>query len=163
MFVWIGLVQYLDYSAKYSFILKTLTFAVPILARTMVGILPIFIGAVLLSISLFGASFRFHNTTFASINLYSMIAGDELQDIYRDLTGVNLITSLLFLYIYVFFGIAVITNVFIAIAERGFSETKGRSRFDWVKRIKRGEGKEGEAEKKMNNDESMVSNVRNTK
>jgi hypothetical protein len=90
-----------------------------------------------------------------------MIAGDELQDVYRDLTGVDLLTALLFLYIYVFFGIAVITNVFIAIAERGFSETKGRSRFDWVKKMQRGEGKDGE-EKKDNND-SMVSFSKNTK
>ena len=127
----------------------------------MVGILPIFIGAVLLSISLFSASYRFHNAAYASMNLYSMIAGDELQNIYRDLTGVDLLTSLLFLYIYVFFGIAVITNVFIAIAERGFSETKGRSRFDWVKKMQRGEGKDGE-DKKDNND-SMVSFSKNTK
>ena len=71
------------------------------------------------------------------MNLYSMIAGDELQDVFRDLTGVDLLTALLFLYIYIFFGIAVITNVFIAIAERGFSETKGRSRFEWVKKMYR--------------------------
>jgi hypothetical protein len=128
----------------------------------MVGILPIFIGAVLLSISLFSASYRFHNASYAAMNLYSMIAGDELQDVYRDLTGVDLLTALLFLYIYVFFGIAVITNVFIAIAERGFSETKGRSRFDWVKKMQRGEGKDGE-EKKDNNDDSMVSISKNTK
>jgi hypothetical protein len=78
------------------------------------------------------------------------------------LTGVDLLTALLFLYIYIFFGIAVITNVFIAIAERGFSETKGRSRFDWVKKMNRGEGKEGE-EKKENNNDSLVSFSKNTK
>jgi hypothetical protein len=128
----------------------------------MVGILPIFVGAVLLSISLFSASYRFHNASYAAMNLYSMIAGDELQDVYRDLTGVDLLTALLFLYIYVFFGIAVITNVFIAIAERGFSETKGRSRFDWVKKMQRGEGKDGE-EKKDNDNDSMVSISKNTK
>ena len=127
----------------------------------MVGILPIFIGAVLLSISLFSASYRFHNATYASMNLYSMIAGDELQDVYRDLTGVDLLTAILFLYIYVFFGIAVITNVFIAIAERGFNETKGRSRFDWVKKIQRGELKDDE-DKKDNND-SIVSISKNAK
>jgi hypothetical protein len=128
----------------------------------MVGILPIFVGAVLLSISLFSASYRFHNASYAAMNLYSMIAGDELQDVYRDLTGVDLLTALLFLYIYVFFGIAVITNVFIAIAERGFSETKGRSRFDWVKKMQRGEGKDGE-DKKDNNNDSMVSISKNVK
>jgi hypothetical protein len=44
----------------------------------MVGIFPFFIGAVLLAISLFSASYRFHNASYASMNLYSMIAGDEL-------------------------------------------------------------------------------------
>lgn len=133
MFAYIGLVQYLDYSAKYSFILKTLSFAVPVLVRTMVGIMPIFIGAVLLSISLFGASWRFHSASYAAINLYSAIAGDELQDLFRDITGFNMLLALMFMYIYVFFGVAVITNTFIAIVEQGFSETKSRSRFHWIK------------------------------
>jgi len=136
MFAYIGLVQYLDYSAKYSFILKTLSHAVPVLGRTLVGIIPIFIGAVLLSISLFSSSLRFHTASFAAMNLYSMIAGDELQDVFRDLTGVNLLLALAFLYLYVFFGVAVITNTFIAIAEQGFSETKSRSRFEWAKQLK---------------------------
>lgn len=78
MFAFISLVQYLDYSAKYSFILKTLSYAVPVLVRTMVGILPIFIGACLLAISLFSSSWRFHSASYAAMNLYSAIAGDEL-------------------------------------------------------------------------------------
>jgi hypothetical protein len=106
MFAYIGLVQYLDYSAKYSFILKTLTYAVPILVNTCVGILPIFIGSVLLSISLFSASSRFTDSAHAAMNLYSMIAGDELQDVFRDVTGIQLLLGLVFLYIYVFFGVA---------------------------------------------------------
>lgn len=106
MFAYIGLVQYLDYSAKYSFILKTLSYAVPILVNTCVGILPIFIGAVLLSISLFPASSRFTDSTHAAMNLYSMIAGDELQDGFRDVTNINILQGLLFMYIYVFFGVA---------------------------------------------------------
>ena len=59
MFAWFGIVQYLDYSAKYSFILKTLTQAVPMFLRTAVGILPIYIAVVLLSVSLFSSSARF--------------------------------------------------------------------------------------------------------
>ena len=50
-----------------------------------------------------------------------------------------MLLGLLFLYIYVFFGVAVITNTFIAIVEQGFSETKSRSRFEWVKKINRKE------------------------
>ena len=44
-----------------------------------------------------------------------------------------MLLGLLFMYIYVFFGVAVITNTFIAIVEQGFSETKSRSRFHWIK------------------------------
>ena len=59
MFAYFGLVQYLDYSAKYSFILKTLSHSVPVLIRTVVGILPIYIAVVLLATSLFSLSARF--------------------------------------------------------------------------------------------------------
>ena len=106
MFAYFGIVQYLDYSPKYSFILKTLTHAVPILGRTMIGILPIYIAVVLLSISLFSNSARFQNATWASMNLYAMIQGDELQDVFRDLSSIQMLTGLLFLYLWVFFGMA---------------------------------------------------------
>lgn len=133
MFAYFGLVQYLDYSAKYSFIMKTFTHALPILLRTMVGILPIFIAVVLLSICLFSASTRFKDATYASMNLYAMIQGDELQDVFRDLTSIQMLTALLFLYLWVFFGMTVITNTFIAIVEQGFLDTKKMSRFAWLK------------------------------
>jgi hypothetical protein len=140
LFAYISLVQYLDFSAKYSFILKTLTFCFPIIVRTMVGIMPIFIGCTLLSILLFGASIRFQNASYAAMNLYSMIAGDELQDVFRDLTGFQMLLSLIFLYLYVFFGVAVITNSLIAIVAQGFKETKRLSRFDWAKFLDRQDG-----------------------
>jgi hypothetical protein len=40
------------------------------------------------------------------MNLYSMIQGDELQDVFRDLTSIQLLQGLLFLYLWVFFGMA---------------------------------------------------------
>jgi hypothetical protein len=126
----------LDYSAKYSFILKTLTHALPILVKTCVGILPIFIAVVLLSICLFSTSTRFQSAPYAAMNLYSMIQGDELQDVFRDLTSIQMLTGLIFLYTWVFFGMAVITNTFIAIVEQGFLKTKRMTRFEWLKEQK---------------------------
>ncbi len=69
-----------------------------------------------------------------------MIAGDELQDVFRDLTGFQMLLSLIFLYLYVFFGVAVITNSLIAIVAQGFKETKRLSRFDWAKFLDRQDG-----------------------
>ena len=133
MFAYFGLVQYLDYSAKYSFILKTLSHAVPVILRTIVGIFPIFVAVVLLGTTLFSASTRFASPAYSAMNLYSMIQGDELQDVFRDLSSIQMLTGLIFLYVWVFFGMAVITNTFIAICEQGFLTTKRMSRFAWLK------------------------------
>ena len=44
-----------------------------------------------------------------------------------------MLTGLIFLYTWVFFGMTVITNTFIAIVEQGFLKTKKMSRFAWLK------------------------------
>lgn len=67
------------------------------------------------------------------MNLYAMIQGDELQDVFRDLTSIQMLAGLIFLYTWVFFGMAVITNTFIAIVEQGFLSTKRMTRFEWLK------------------------------
>jgi hypothetical protein len=52
----------------------------------------------------------------------------------------QMLLSLIFLYLYVFFGVAVITNSLIAIVAQGFKETKRLSRFDWAKFLDRQDG-----------------------
>lgn len=53
MLAWVSLSQYLEYYPEYSFIIKTLSVAVPTILKTIVGMLPLYIGAVLLSTALF--------------------------------------------------------------------------------------------------------------
>ncbi|CDW71109.1 UNKNOWN [Stylonychia lemnae] len=134
MFSWISLIQYLEYYSEYSFISKTLSVAIPNIFKTIVGVLPLYVGVVLLGCILFPGSQRFQSFSYASMNLYSIINGDELQDTFRDLQSVGFLIALIYLYIYVFFGYAVIVNMFIAIIEDGFMDTKYSSRFDWLKR-----------------------------
>ena len=135
------LVQYLDYSSRYSFILKTMTYALPIMLRTLVGILPIFIGFVLLATSLFSTAYRFRSPSFTAVTLYSMMNGDELQDVFRDLTSIAKLPALIFLYVWVFIGVAVITNTFVVIVEQGFSSTRHQSRFEWLRKNNPGQQK----------------------
>lgn len=70
-----------------------------------------------------------------------------------------MLCGLLFLYIYVFFGVAVITNTFIAIVEQGFSETKSRNRFDWAKKINR---KEEQQPAQIEEDKEMTGRASNS-
>lgn len=75
---YITLVQYLEYYSEYSFIIKTLNVAIPNILKTIVGILPLYIGAVLLFTSVFPNSQRFASLSLTAMNLYSIINGDEL-------------------------------------------------------------------------------------
>jgi hypothetical protein len=59
MLSWIALVQYLEYSPEYSFISKTLKFALPKVFRTFVGVMPIFFGVSMLGVCLFYTTFKF--------------------------------------------------------------------------------------------------------
>lgn len=59
MLAWISLIEYLEYSPKHSFISKTLSSALPKVMKTLIGVLPIFIGISLFGLSLFGNVFRF--------------------------------------------------------------------------------------------------------
>jgi hypothetical protein len=45
------------------------------------------------------------------------MSGDAIQDIFRDLTSFKMLWGLLFLYTFLFFATAVISNIFIAIVE----------------------------------------------
>jgi len=65
----------------------------------MVGIFPIYIGAIMLSCSLFSASYRYQSPAYAAMNLYAMINGDELQDTFRDLSSLKTIAGIIFLYL----------------------------------------------------------------
>mmetsp|Transcript_5143 Transcript_5143/g.3829 ORF Transcript_5143/g.3829 Transcript_5143/m.3829 type:complete len:156 (+) Transcript_5143:953-1420(+) len=59
MLAWVTLTQYLEYSAKYSFLQKTLAYALPNVLRTIMGAIPIFVGLTLLGLCIFYQTFRF--------------------------------------------------------------------------------------------------------
>lgn len=78
MLAWISLIQYLEYYSRYSFISKTLSKAIPNIMNTIIGVLPLYIGAVLLSTALFTNSQKFQTFSLAAMNLYAIINGDAL-------------------------------------------------------------------------------------
>jgi len=74
--------------------------------NTIVGVIPLYVGVVLLGTILFPGSQRFQSFSLGAMNLYSIINGDELQDTFRDLHSVGFLIALIYLYIYVFLGYA---------------------------------------------------------
>ena len=103
---WSTLPRYFFYSQRYSLILRTIQFSVPILARALVGILPFFIGYAILGQALFWEiEFRFGSFSYAFFSLFAMMNGDNLIPIHDDLVYARFLLGNLYLYVYVFISI----------------------------------------------------------
>ena len=66
-------------------ILRTIEYAVPVLIRAIIGILPFFIGYAILGQCLFWEiEFRFGSFSYAFFSLFAMMNGDNLIPIHND-------------------------------------------------------------------------------
>ncbi len=106
MLTWVSLIRYLDHSYDYSFVPRTLGEAVPVILKTMAGILPLFLGFAFLGIALFWESQRFKSFHYSLFTLYAMMNGDMLWDTYHDISAIHFIIANIFLYCFIFFAIA---------------------------------------------------------
>ena len=79
--------------------------ALPIVFRAMVGIFPFFIGFVFLGLCLFWEVKQFKNPSQAMFTLFSMMNGDAISDVYRDITYSKFLVGNLFMYSFVFISI----------------------------------------------------------
>jgi hypothetical protein len=74
------------YSQRHSLILRTIEYAFPVLARSIIGIIPFFIGYALLGQCLFWEiEKRFGSFSPALMALFCMMNGDNLIPIFEDM------------------------------------------------------------------------------
>jgi hypothetical protein len=64
--------------------------------------------------------------------LWSVLLGDEVQNIYHNLLPVNAIGAFLFCYIWTFFSNNFIMPAFLAITEDGYILQSKTSKFSWL-------------------------------
>ena len=87
-------------------ILRTIQYAVPILARAILGILPFFIGYALLGQCLFWEiEKRFGSFAYSLFVLFAMMNGDNLIPVHNDLVYARFLLGNLYIYLYVFMAI----------------------------------------------------------
>ncbi|CDW91311.1 UNKNOWN [Stylonychia lemnae] len=131
-FCWCSIPSYMHQTSKYSLINRTITYTLPIVLRAMIGGVPLFIGFVFLGLSLFWDSIRFQNLQFSAFSCFSMMQGDSLLDEFNGITGFRYLSANIYMYIFVFFGIVVVQNVFLIIIEHGFLGVKYSKSYDWL-------------------------------
>ena len=134
---WVTLFGFLSYSNQYSFLSRTLKKAGTDIGRTVVATMPFFLGFTFLGISLFWETYRFHDPSISLFTLFALMHGDEIVEIFRELTRKNFIVGYIYIIVWVSVSVFIIINLFLIIIEDSYMEVKSRHKDDWIKKIKK--------------------------
>jgi len=130
---WISIARYFALSRSYSIITRTLKVAVPMNIKIMAGIAPIFIGYVLLAMSLFWNDRAFFSSfSDTAYTFFSMMNGDSILVTFAYTTRKNSILGQLMTYSFVFMAICVWQNMNLVIVEDSYLNVKYKTGYSWL-------------------------------
>lgn len=130
---WIAIGRYFALSRSYSIITRTLKVAVPMNIKIMAGIAPIFIGYVLLAMSLFWNNRDFFSDfSDTSYTFFSMMNGDSILVTFLYTTRKYPIIGQIMTYSFVFMAICVWQNMNLVIVEDSYLNVKYKTGYSWM-------------------------------
>lgn len=130
---WSSITKYLANTEDFYVILRTFKEAIPTIAKVWIGILPIYIGVCFLSMTVlweFEESFGTFQRGFYT--MFSVQAGDALFDTYASMKAASFFYSIAFMYIFIFFVISIVQNIFMVIVEDSYISIKYAKNFEWL-------------------------------
>ena len=102
---WTSSIRYLEHTRSYSHALRTIYVAIPTVSKTILGVLPIFIGYAFLGNILFYRSNRFEDMGISMFTLFAVMNGDMIFDTYHDLSGIHFLLAVIYVYSFIFIAI----------------------------------------------------------
>lgn len=106
----------------------------------MVGIAPIVIGWAMYMTTVLYESFRFMDCYSAMFTMFYTIQGDTVFDVYFGIVQINFIQSVIWGWLWLYFGTFVINKIALAMVEEGYLTNKYRLQFDWLTKKTRDPG-----------------------
>jgi hypothetical protein len=76
--------------------------SMPVVIRAMVGILPFFLGFTFLGLCLFWESQKFSSPSLSMFTLFALMNGDNIFDVYVDISYWKFLLSNIYMYFFVF-------------------------------------------------------------
>lgn len=131
---WISVTRYFTHDRQYSLITRTMSKAIPIVFKIMIGILPIFIGYALLSMCLFWA-YRSHLSGFSNTMymLFSMMNGDSIMNTFQITSQQWDLLGIMFGLSFTFQAVCVWQNMSLVAVEDTYLSVKYKSSYGWIK------------------------------
>ena len=113
-FAWLNLLRYLEYHKNIHLLTNVMRNSGPQIIRFLVGIVPIFMGYVVLGVCLFWRSEKFKSINEAIITLFSLMMGDFVYVTFSDEIGLGLLGQL-YLFTFILIFIICVHNIFVSI------------------------------------------------
>ena len=119
MCVWFSLIKFLNYNKDFRTTTSILSNSASNFFKFVIGVMPLYMGFVYLGRCLFWKYYKFESTDQAIVALFSIMAGDIIDESYTD-TAAEGVLSILYLTIWIILFMAAVHNVFISIISEGF-------------------------------------------
>ena len=142
--LWLALIQYLEFEARYYVLFLTLKRAVPRIGQFLLGIAPMFLGYALLGMILFGDQ----NPLFGSLvrtvgTLFCVVNGDSIKVVLDSLEGFGGGVGVVYVCVYMMLFTYVVLMTCIAIVEEAFFSSAEYAHLLWVGEEEEEGGREG--------------------
>lgn len=130
-FSYINLGRYLIYSNDYRSIYYTVSYALPICFRYLIGVGALYIGFMIISIVILWKSENFSSMSNSFITLFAISQGDSILDIFND-CGFAGVLGQVFNYMFCIVFILIVMNLFIAILEEAYVMSQIKTESYWM-------------------------------
>jgi hypothetical protein len=91
------------------------------------------IGIAYYGMGAFGETWRFNALDKSMVMLWATWNGDELQNLYHNLTPINFLGAFVFCWSWIWFSNNMIHNAFLAMVEDGYVKQEKVEKFGWLK------------------------------
>ncbi len=132
MMLWLALIQYLEYEARFYVMILTLKRAVPRIGQFLLGIAPMFLGYALLGMILFGDRNPMFGSLLATVGtLFCVVNGDSIK-VVLDSLGYMPVFGELYVCLYMMLFTYVVLMTCIAIVEEAFFSSAEYAHLVWT-------------------------------
>ena len=133
LMAWIALPTNYENIKSYNIITNTIINSASILAKSLIGIMPVYIGFSFFALCIFLVSPRFVNLTTSLFTCFALMNTEGVIDIFLNVFKLDWLLSQLFHYLFLFISICIIQNVFLIIIGDGYVKSKYFHKNNWVK------------------------------
>jgi len=131
--VLLAITKYSQYDQRANVLPATVANTSGPMLRQLASTLPLMIGIAYYGMGAFGQSWRFNRLDKSMVMLWATWNGDELQNLYHNLTPINFLGALVFCWSWIWFSNNMIHNAFLAMVEDGYVKQEKVEKFGWLK------------------------------